>query len=179
MRWEGEGPVTHAFVHQHLRPLHDYVIKPVIDLAHQAPVDAYELPDRLREAVRLLAPSDVFPFAAAASQGLDIDHTIPYDTAGDGAGDGRAERHWSTRLGNLGPLTRTHHRIKTHGAWTLRQPFPGIYLWRDPHGMLYLEDHTGTHPVGTHPVGAPRVHDPDVDLYPADTLIEADFKRQA
>ena len=170
MRWEGEGPVTHAFVHQHLRPLHDYVIKPVIDLAHQAPVDAYELPDRLREAVRLLAPSDVFPFAAGASQGLDVDHTLPYDAAGAS----RAERHWSTRLGNLGPLTRTHHRIKTHGAWTVRQPFPGIYLWRDPHGMLYLEDHTGTHPVG-----APRVHDPDVDLYPADNLIEADFERQA
>ena len=55
VRWEGEGPVTHAFVHEHLRPLHRYVIKPVIDLAHQAPVDAYELPDRLREAVRLLA----------------------------------------------------------------------------------------------------------------------------
>ena len=174
VRWEGEGPVTHAFVHQHLRPLHDYVIKPVIDLAHQAPVDAYELPDRLREAVRLLAPSDVFPFAARASQGLDVDHTLPYDTAGDAAGASRAERHWSTRLGNLGPLTRTHHRIKTHGAWTVRQPFPGIYLWRDPHGMLYLQDHTGTHPVG-----APRVHDPDVDLYPTDVLIEADFGRQA
>ena len=170
VRWEGEGPVTHAFVHQHLRPLHDYVIKPVIDLAHQAPVDAYELPDRLREAVRLLAPTDVFPYAAAASQGLDVDHTLPYDATGAG----RAERHWSTRLGNLGPLTRTHHRIKTHGAWTLRQPFPGIYLWRDPHGMLYLQDHTGSHPVG-----APRVHDPDLELYPTDVLIEADFGRRA
>ena len=129
-----------------------------------------ELPDRLREAVGLLAPSDVFPFAGAASQGLDVDHPLPYHPAGAG----RAERHRPTRLGNLGPLTRTHHRIKTHGAWTLRQPFPGIYLWRDPPGMLYLEDHTGTHPVG-----APRVHDPDVDLYPADNLIEADFGRQA
>ena len=63
VRWEGEGPVTHAFVHDHLRPLHRYVIKPVIDLARQAPVDAYEVPDRLREAVHLVAPSDVFPFA--------------------------------------------------------------------------------------------------------------------
>ena len=43
-RWEGEGPVTHAFVHEHLRPLHRYVVKPVIDLAGQAPVDAYEVP---------------------------------------------------------------------------------------------------------------------------------------
>ena len=37
-----------------------------------------------------------------------------------------------------------HHRIKTHGGWAVRQPFPGIYLWRDPHGATYLVDHTGT-----------------------------------
>ena len=169
-RWEGEGPVTHAFVHEHLRPLHGYVIKPVIDLAHQAPVDAYELPDRLREAVRLLAPSDVFPFAGAPSRHLDIDHTIAYQPSHAS----RAEKHWSTRIGNLGPLGRFHHRIKTHGRWTLRQPFAGIYLWRDPHGILYLEDHTGTHPVG-----AARAHDPDLDIYPADNLIQVDFPQHA
>ena len=53
-----------------------------------------------------------------------------------------------TRAGNLAPLGRHAHRIKTHGRWTVRQPFEGIYLWRDPHGQLYLVDHTGTHPVG-------------------------------
>jgi hypothetical protein len=95
-------------------PLHDHVIKPVIDLAHQAPVDACELPDRLREAVHLMAP------------------------------------------------------------WTVRQPFTGIYLWRDPHGRLYLHDHTGTHPIG-----AARTFDPDLDLYPAENVITVDFPRQA
>jgi hypothetical protein len=48
VRWEGQGPVTHQFVHEHLRPLHRYVITPVVDLANQAPVDAYEIPDRRR-----------------------------------------------------------------------------------------------------------------------------------
>jgi hypothetical protein len=47
-------------------------------------------------------------------------------------------------VGNYGPMTRTHHRIKTHGNWDVQQPFPGIYLWRDPHGAHYLVDHTGT-----------------------------------
>ena len=79
-------------------------------------------------------------------------------------------KHWSTRLTNLGPLNRTHHRIKTHGKWTLRQPFQGIYLWRDPHGQIYLVDHTGTHPVP-----AARTFDPDLDLYPTDNLIHIDF----
>ena len=47
-------------------------------------------------------------------------------------------------MGNYGPMTIAHHRIKTHGRWQVRQPFPGIYLWRDPHGAHYLVDHTGT-----------------------------------
>ncbi|TWG92932.1 hypothetical protein L615_006700000010, partial [Nocardioides sp. J9] len=45
---------------------------------------------------------------------------------------------------NLAPLTRTHHRIKTHAGWQARQPFPGITIWRDPHGAHYLVDPTGT-----------------------------------
>ena len=41
-------------------------------------------------------------------------------------------------------MTTLHHRIKTHGHWSVQQPFPGIYVWRDPHGAYYLVDHTGT-----------------------------------
>jgi hypothetical protein len=41
-------------------------------------------------------------------------------------------------------MTTPDHRLKTLGTWTVKQPFPGIYLWRDPHGALYLVDHTGT-----------------------------------
>ena len=142
-RWEGEGPVTHAFVHEHLRPLHRYVVKPVIDLARQAPVDAYEIPDRLRDALHLMAPADVFPFASSTSRNVDVDHTEEYD-ASNATG---LEKHWSTRLSNLGPLGRLHHRIKTHGRWVVRQPFQGIYVWRDPHGQVYVVDHSGTRQV--------------------------------
>ena len=166
VRCEGEGPLTHGFVHDHLRPLHDYVIKPVLDLTGQAPVDAYELPDRLREAVHLTTPADAFPYATNTSRNVDIDHTEEYDPTNAT----RAEKHWSTRLTNLGPLNRTHHRIKTHGKWTLRQPFQGIYLWRDPHGQIYLVDHTGTHAIT-----AARTFDPDLDLYPTNNLIHIDF----
>ena len=46
-----------------------------------------------------------------------------------------------------------HHRIKTHRRWQVAQPYPGIYLWRDPHGATYLVDHTGTRrpPTPTQP----------------------------
>jgi hypothetical protein len=33
---------------------------------------------------------------------------------------------------------------QTHDHWDVRQPWPGIYLWRDPYGTHYLVDHTGT-----------------------------------
>jgi len=57
-------------------------------------------------------------------------------------------------VGNYGPMTTFHHRIKTHGRWQLKQPFPGIYLWRDPHGAFYLVDHTGTRRTNpTHTAG--------------------------
>ena len=173
VRWEGEGPVTHRFVHERLRPLHRYLIAPVVDLLHQAPVDAYEVPDRLRRAVHLRTPADTFPYSSNLSRRVDLDHTEPYQRAP--APPSRGERAWSTRMGNLAPLGRHAHRIKTHGRWTVRAPFEGIYLWRDPHGRLYLVDHTGTHPVGTHPVGAATAHDPDLDVWPADTVVRADF----
>ncbi|HET6626185.1 MAG TPA: hypothetical protein VFG63_07330 [Nocardioidaceae bacterium] len=35
------------------------------------------------------------------------------------------------------PLVRFHHRLKTHGRWRLRQPEPGTYLWRSPHGWYW------------------------------------------
>ena len=78
---------------------------------------------------------------------------------------------------NYGPLGRFHHRIKTHGTWTLRQPFDGLYLWRDPHGQVYLVDHTGTHKItasGT-TSGAATTYDPDIDVVPTDTVVEVDF----
>ena len=53
-------------------------------------------------------------------------------------------------MGNYGKLTVLHHRIKTFAGWQVQQPFPGIYLWRDPFGALYLVDHTGTRRLGTH-----------------------------
>jgi len=134
------------------------VITPVVDLANQAPVDAYEIPDRLRRAVHLRTPADTFPYSSNLSRGVDLDHTVEYTSAGE------------TRAGNLGPLGRHAHRIKTHGRWTVRQPFDGVYLWRDPHGRLYLVDHTGTHPVG-----AATRHDPDVDVWPTSTVVRADF----
>ncbi|GAA1146732.1 HNH endonuclease signature motif containing protein [Nocardioides aquiterrae] len=139
VRVEGHGPVTGDWVRDVLGPKARFTIQPVLDLEGQAPVDAYEIPDRHRQAVRLMTPADVFPYATctAGSTGspMQVDHTIPHDHGG------------VSGIGNYGPLTTTHHRIKTHGHFECRQPFPGIYVWRDPYGAYYLVDHTGTRHV--------------------------------
>ncbi|MGZ4489787.1 MAG: HNH endonuclease, partial [Nocardioidaceae bacterium] len=124
---------------EHLGSIHAFKIAQVIDLANQAPVDAYEIPDRHREAVQLMTPADQFPYATRVGRGpdadtkaTDVDHNEPHADGGQ------------TGVGNYCPLCRLHHRIKTHGDWQVHQPIPGIYLWVDPHHRIYLVDHTGT-----------------------------------
>ena len=141
-RLEGHGPVTRSWVRETLGPHARFTIRPVLDLAHQSPVDAYEIPARHRRAVRLLSPADTFPYGSCTSDAMQIDHTRPHARGGP------------SKLGNYTPLTTSHHRLKTHGTWQVRQPLPGIALWQDPHGATYLVDHTGTRPLGQQP-GAP------------------------
>ncbi len=118
-------------------------LKPVIDLpAGHTPVDSYEIPARLREHLQLRYPADVFPYAAAVSRRIDVDHTIRYVSPDCGGPPGQ------TRIGNLGPHVRRHHRCKTHGGWQVRQPEPGTWLWRSPHRRIYLVNASGTHPLG-------------------------------
>ena len=132
-RLEGHGPVTQAWVTGVLGPRCRFRIQPVLDLAGQAPVDAYEIPERHRQAVHLITPADTFPYATSLSRTEQVDHTVPHDQGG------------ASGVGNYGPMTTRHHRIKTHGAaGRSSNPSPGIYLWRDPHGGFYLVDHTGT-----------------------------------
>ena len=89
-----------------------------------------------------MTPADTFPFASNLTRSKQIDHTEPYQ-------HGAERPNGQSGLGNYGPMTTFHHRIKTFGKWTVKQPFPGVYLWRDPHGAaLYLVDNTGTRRIG-------------------------------
>ncbi len=174
-RWEDEGPITAQYVRDILGPAANFVIRPVIDLAGVAPVDGYEVPDRHREAVHLRSPADVFPWASSTSRRQQVDHTKAYVPPDHGGPPGQ------TALHNLGPLTQFHHRIKTFGGWQVKQPFWGIFLWRDPHGRLYLVDHTGTRRLGksesaTTPSEPPAPADLTVDIYPDDPAVELYFE---
>lgn len=154
-RLEGASPLTEAWIAQHLVNAAKVTVRPVLDLAGQAPVDAYEIPERHRQAVHLMTPADTFPYSSAlgrhdpARPRLQIDHTKAYRHGPQAKGAGQS------RIGNYGPMTTPHHRIKTHGRWQVQQPFPGIYLWRDPHGGFYLVDHTGTRHINKPKIGTP------------------------
>ncbi len=140
-RFEGVGPITPA---QAIEILGDHCrvrITPVIDVADQAPVDGYETPTRMREALHLRNPVCVFPWATNRSRTRDAEHTIPYLSPDDGGPPGQ------TNMANLAMIGRFPHRLKTHGRWRLRQPTPGVFLWRSPHGWYFHVDHTGTHPI--------------------------------
>lgn len=137
-RLEGVGAISIDQVRRFLRHCH-VTVKPVLDLPGLTPVDSYEIPDRLRDAVHLRSPADVFPFASNTSRRRQLDHTVPYRSPDSGGPPGQ------TRLDNLAPLTTFHHRIKTCGGWRVSQPFNGVFVWRSPHGRHFLVDHTGTH----------------------------------
>ena len=117
-------------------------VRPVVDPVASAPVDAYEVPGRLRDALVLRNPVDAFPFGQATSRTLDADHSIPFVPLDRGGPPGQ------TGLHNLGPLTRRHHRAVTAGRWRRRQPVPGTYLYRSPTGFVFAVTNHGTLRLG-------------------------------
>jgi hypothetical protein len=81
----------------------------------------------------------VFPFCARPARGCragehdaDCDHITPYGPDGP------------TCSGNVAPLCRRHHRLKTHGGWRYVPVERGSYLWTSPLGLRFLRDHDGT-----------------------------------
>lgn len=97
-------------------------------------VDSYEIPESMREVVRVRDRYDVFPFGTCRARGCDLDHTIPFVEGAPG----------QTRPSNLGPQVRRGHRGKTHGGWRLEQPCPGVFWWTSPRNQVYRVGPDGT-----------------------------------
>ncbi|MEE3127255.1 MAG: HNH endonuclease signature motif containing protein, partial [Actinomycetota bacterium] len=123
-------------------------VKPVIDLADQIAVDAYEIPDRISQRVKLKRPTCVFPHCTRTSARTDLDHIDEYVPPDQGGPPGQ------TATDRLAPLCRRHHRAKTHPSpvatssttvrWDYVQLTPTTWLWTSPHGIRFL-----VHPDGT------------------------------
>ncbi|MGN6129776.1 MAG: DUF222 domain-containing protein [Nocardioidaceae bacterium] len=193
VRVPGEEPMTWGYVRDRLGPHARFSISPVLDLAGQEPVDAYEIPTRHRRSVHLISPAECFPYSSSTSTCVDVDHNEPFefedDTSGTDSHSGSPSGHrkparpGQSRLDNYGPLGRFAHRVKTHGRWTVKQPVLGIWLWRDEHGEIYLVDNTGTRKATDGTVAGRPGHQPQrdcaIELYPSDTVLEVDFHCQS
>ncbi|MBD8868625.1 HNH endonuclease signature motif containing protein [Nocardioides donggukensis] len=127
------------------------VVKPVLDHQGLVPVDAYEVPDRMGEAIRLRDGTCVFPWCTRPARSCDADHLVAYDPDGPPG---------QTATDKLGALCRRHHRLKTHGAWACHTPRPGVFEWTSPHGLRFRRDRTGTLDITdpTRPAGSPPEH---------------------
>jgi hypothetical protein len=143
LRVEGLGPLL-ADQLAELVGHGPYTVKPVIDLHDAVSVDAYEIPDRIRERVKLTHPVELFPYGSQETRRtMDLDHLQPYDPAGPPG---------QTSTDNLAPLGRFGHRVKTHAhGWTVRRLDPKTLEWTTPHGFTFHVDPTGTHRVHTDP----------------------------
>ena len=128
-RVERLGPVFTGWLGE-LLGHHRIAVRPVLDIEQVAPVDSYEIPERMRRAIHDREPYDTFPGSTRrSSHGCDLDHTRPYQPGGPPG---------QTALDNLAPVSRRAHRAKPHGGWSVHQVAPGVLVWRSPAGYAYL-----------------------------------------
>ena len=125
-------------------------LRPVIDLGDETTaVDRHDPPAAMREHVILRDSHCVFPGCRRDSRGCDLDHITPYLPMDQGGPRGQ------TQPGNLAPLCRSHHRIKTHTAWDYKRLDHGAYTWTSPTGHQYQVDPASRRPPDR-PLRQPR-----------------------
>ncbi|TDO46426.1 hypothetical protein EV643_111279, partial [Kribbella sp. VKM Ac-2527] len=138
LRVEGLGPLLASQLAE-LIGHGPYTVKPVIDLNDAIGVDCYEIPDRIRERVKLIHPIEQFPYGTRETdRAIDLDHIRPYDPLGPPG---------QTGTDNLAPLRRYAHRVKTHGRWKVRRLDRKTLEWTTPHGYRFHVTPTGTHRI--------------------------------
>lgn len=145
-RVEGFGPALVTRLSELLG--HDQVVlQPVIDLNDTISVDAYEIPRRIAEHVKLRYPIEQFPYGTAETGiNTDLDHIRPYDKNGPPG---------QTNTDNLNPLGRLSHRIKTHGGWNVTRLDHDTLEWTTRYGFTLHVTHRGTHLIHNNPGHGP------------------------
>jgi hypothetical protein len=137
-RIEGHGPMLITRLEE-LTGHHHITVRPVIDLNDKLSVDAYEIPQRIREHLKLKYPTEQFVYGTAdTSRTPDLDHIQPFKPNGPPG---------QTNTDNLIPLRRFSHRAKTHGGWQVHRLNDHTLEWTTPNGFKFIVDHQGTRPA--------------------------------
>ena len=146
-RVEGFGPALVTRLSE-LLGHNQVVLQPVIDLNDTISVDAYEIPRRISEHLKLRYPIEQFPYGTAETGiNTDLDHIKPYDKNGPPG---------QTNTDNLNPLGRLSHRIKTHGGWNVTRLDNDTLEWTTRYGFTLHVTHRGTYLI--HNNTEPLIH---------------------
>jgi hypothetical protein len=94
----------------------------LLDFGREKYIPPQELVDYLLARDRICR----FPGCRRTGQGSDIDHAHSWESGGQ------------TNPANLGLLCRRHHRMKTHGGWSLESNPDGSCLWKSPKGKSFF-----------------------------------------
>ncbi|MEO7588748.1 MAG: DUF222 domain-containing protein [Arachnia sp.] len=140
-RIEGFGPLTVASLPEFLAGTR-VTVRPVVDDSNIAPVDSYEIPEQVRDAVRRGSPYEAFPFSSSSSEHQDLDHLVAYRF-------GHLWESGQTSVRGLAPFVRLVHRAKTLGAWKVRRRGLVELCWTSPLGRTYIVGPRGTRPSAT------------------------------
>ena len=88
--------------------------------------EKYEPPQALVDFLLARDRTCRFPGCRQPATRADIDHAHSWETGGE------------TSIENLGLLCRRHHRLKTHGRWSLVSNKDGSCEWTSPTGRNYF-----------------------------------------
>lgn len=88
----------------------------------------YRPPASMRRLVRWRAERCMAPGCGMPASRCEIDHTVAWESGGE------------TRIDNLSPVCRGHHKVKHHGGWRVRQVRDGggALEWISPAGRRYV-----------------------------------------
>jgi hypothetical protein len=110
------------------------VVEPVTGHLLDAGTTTYRPPQELIDYILTRDPTCTFPTCHTPAAACDIDHTTPWQPDHPQGG--------TTSTCNCHPACRHHHRLKTHGGWTVTAHPDGTTTWTNPHGRNY---HSPTH----------------------------------
>ncbi|CAN7608958.1 HNH endonuclease signature motif containing protein [Mycolicibacterium frederiksbergense] len=101
-------------------------ITPLSEITDLPAEPRYRPSTALTAFVRMRAMTCSFPGCNRAAHRCDLDHLTPWPAG-------------ATHPGNLGPLCRLHHLIKTFGGWTPTAQPDGTTHWSAPTGHTYAK----------------------------------------
>ncbi len=93
---------------------------------HDLASSAYRPPPRVAELVTARDGTCRFGPCRRPAEQCDLDHTVPFDQGG------------LTCSCNIGGECRSHHQLKQHPRWSLRQMAAGVFQWTTPAGRRYV-----------------------------------------